>query len=148
MAPAGLLPFGHNTAGTTCLGIRFTIFSPGLNNKPARPMVKLLLPVHHQMGWQLHKIVSVMFLSSFAPLWDPEINFFTDPDFDGFRHTLDGVMKELQGKGVGVNRKQAEPILPEEEEQMWKTRVLGAHIPQSLLDTMWIVLSSQWAGTS
>ena len=47
---------------------------------------------------------------------NPKINFFTDPDFDGFRRTLDGVMKELQGKGVGVNRKQAEPILPEEEE--------------------------------
>jgi len=45
-------------------------------------------------------------------------------------------MKKLQGKGVGVNRKQAEPILPEEEKQMWKTGVLGAHTPQSLLDTM------------
>ena len=76
-----------------------------------------------------------MFLSSFAPLWDPEINFFTDPDFDGFRRTLDGVMKELQGKGIGVNRKQVEPILPEEE-QMWKTGVLVVHTPQSLLDTM------------
>lgn len=63
----------------------------------------------------------------------PKINFFTDPDFDGFRRTLDGVMKKLQGKGVGVNRKQAEPILPEEEKQMWKTGVLGAHTPQSLL---------------
>ena len=42
-------------------------------------------------------------------------------------------MKELQGKGVGVNRKQAEPILLEEEEQMWK---MSAHTPQSLLDTM------------
>ena len=29
----------------------------------------------------------------------PKINFFTDPDFDGFRHTLDGVMKVLQGNG-------------------------------------------------
>ena len=38
-------------------------------------------------------------------------------------------MKELQGKGVGVNRKQ-------EEEQLWKTGVLRAHTPQSLLDTM------------
>ena len=44
-------------------------------------------------------------------------------------------MKKLQGKGVGVNRKQAKPILPEEE-QLWKTGVLGAHTPQSLLDTM------------
>ena len=36
-----------------------------------------------------------------------------------------------------MNRKQAEPILPEEEkEQMWKTGVLGAHTPQPLLDTM------------
>ena len=34
-----------------------------------------------------------------------------------------------------MNRKQAEPILPEEE-HMWKTGVLGAHTPQSLLDTM------------
>ena len=50
------------------LGIRFTIFSPGLNNKPAQPVVKLLLPAHHQMGWQLHRIVSKMFLPSFAPL--------------------------------------------------------------------------------
>ena len=67
---------------------------------------------------------------------NPEINFFTDPDFDGFRRTLDGIMKELQGKGVGVDRKQAEPILPEEEEQMWKIGVLGAHTPQFLLDNI------------
>ena len=49
-------------------GIRFTIFSPGLNNKPAQPVVKLLLPAHHQMGWQLHRVVSEMFLPSFALL--------------------------------------------------------------------------------
>lgn len=45
-------------------------------------------------------------------------------------------MKKLQGKGVGVNRKQAEPILLEEKEQLWKMGVLGAHTPQSLLNTM------------
>ena len=45
-------------------------------------------------------------------------------------------MKELQGKGVGVNRKQAKPIPLEEEEQVCKMGVLGAHTPQSLLNTM------------
>ena len=65
-----------------------TIFSPGLNDKTAQPVVKPLLPAHHQMGWQLHRIVSEMVLLSFAPLC-PNGNSPASRLFhSGWNHTL------------------------------------------------------------
>ena len=68
---------------------------------------------------------------------DPGIHFFgSDPSFARFRCALDGIMKKLQSEGVGVNRRQAESILPEEEELLWEKGLLGNGSPQALLDTM------------
>ena len=66
----------------------------------------------------------------------PEVNFFKDPQYAGFRKTLDGEMKRLRSLGLGVKRKQAEPITVEEESSLWDHGLLGDHSPQSLLDTM------------
>ena len=64
------------------------------------------------------------------------MNFFKDPQYAGFRKTLDGEMKRLRSLGLGVKRKQAEPITVEEESSLWDHGLLGDHSPQSLLDTM------------
>ena len=39
---------------------------------------------------------------------NPQIDFFRDPEFSGFRASLDAEMKRLQGEGVGSKRKQAD----------------------------------------
>ena len=66
----------------------------------------------------------------------PEVNFFKDSQYAGFRKTLDGEMKRLRSLGLGVKCKQAEPITVEEETSLWDKGLLGDHTPQSLLDTM------------
>ena len=42
----------------------------------------------------------------------------------------------LQGEGVGSRKWQAEVIMEEEKEQLWRRGILGDHTLQSLLDTM------------
>ena len=66
----------------------------------------------------------------------PGIDIFKDSSFSDFRSTLDGEMKRLQSLGIGVKKRQAEPLTEEEEEKLWTTGQLGDHSPQALLDTM------------
>ena len=49
--------------------------------------------------------------------------------------SLDGEMKRLKAKGLGINRRQAEVITPEEE-TLWRTGQLGDLNHQQLLDTV------------
>ena len=65
----------------------------------------------------------------------PQINFLKDPEFSGFRKTLDGEMKRLRATGLGTKCKQAEPLTVAEENQLWEKRLLGNHSPQVLLRT-------------
>ena len=64
--------------------------------------------------------------------------FLKDIAFAGFRSTLDGEMKQLQSLGIGAKRRQAKPLMEEEEEQLWQTGQLGDHSPQALVDTMFL----------
>ena len=66
----------------------------------------------------------------------PDIDFFKDPAFAEFKFTLDAEMKQLQFKGAGSKRRQAEPLTEAEEEKLWETGQLGAHSPQSLVNTI------------
>ena len=45
-------------------------------------------------------------------------------------------MKRLQSKGLGSNKRQAEPLSQQEEEILWQKALLGDITPQTLLDTM------------
>ncbi len=66
----------------------------------------------------------------------PELNFFTQPEFTGFKKTLDAEMKRLKAGGAGLKKKRVEPISLEEEEILWQTGLLGSATPQTLLHTM------------
>ncbi len=66
----------------------------------------------------------------------PHINFYKDPEFAGFQKTMDGEMKRLRSLGLGVKRKQAEPISVKEENSLWDKGLLGCHSPKVLLHTM------------
>ena len=39
-------------------------------------------------------------------------------------------------KGVGAQKRQAEPLTEADEEKLWETRQLGAYSPQSLVSTI------------
>ena len=82
----------------------------------------------------------------------PEINIFKDPSFSGFQRTLDSEMKRLRSLGLGVKKKQAEPITSEEEDLLWERGLLGESNPRVLLDTMLFlwnpVCSTQWRRAS
>ena len=45
-------------------------------------------------------------------------------------------MKRLRSSGLGVKKRQAEPITIEEENILWEKGVLGEHDSQTLLDTV------------
>ena len=66
----------------------------------------------------------------------PEINIFKDHQFAEFQKTLDGEMKRLRSLGMGVKKRQAEPITVQEENDLREKGILGEHDPQTLLDTL------------
>ena len=66
----------------------------------------------------------------------PTIDFFADKEFIDFKNSLNAEMKRLQAKGLGSNKRQAEPITEQEEDKLWEMGLLGDHCPQVLLDTM------------
>ena len=51
------------------------------------------------------------------------VNLFkgSDSTFAHFRRAIDAKMKTLTSQGIGVTVAKADPVLPEEEEAMWKT---------------------------
>ena len=66
----------------------------------------------------------------------PQINFFSQSQFHGFRQTLDSEMKRLRATGLGVKKKKAEAISSGDEDLLWEKGLLGMHNAQTLLDTM------------
>ena len=64
------------------------------------------------------------------------VDFFKDKKFSKFHDVLDSEMKRLQASGLGRMQRKAEVITFENEEIMWKKRILDDDNPQSLLDTM------------
>ena len=66
----------------------------------------------------------------------PEIDIFKQAGFSWFRIVLDSEMKRLQASGIGTAQRKAQPITFEDEEILWRKKILGDSTPQSLLDTM------------
>ena len=66
----------------------------------------------------------------------PDINFFSGSHFAGLKRTLDAEMKRLRSLGLGVQKRQAEPISVSEENILWDKGLLGSNSPQTLLDTI------------
>ena len=65
-----------------------------------------------------------------------DIKLFDNPSLHGFRSTLDGEMRRLNGTGNYLNKKQAQPITQEQENRLWELGLLGDHNAQVLLNTI------------
>ena len=65
-----------------------------------------------------------------------DIKLFENPSLHGFRSTLDGEMKRLNATGNYINKNQAQPITPEQENRLWELGLLGEYSAQALLNTM------------
>ena len=63
------------------------------------------------------------------------LDLLSGVEFNRFRQVLDGEMKRLSVKGLG-SVKRSEPILPDEEDKMWKKGQLGDRNPRVLLNTL------------
>ena len=74
-----------------------------------------------------------------------QMDFFKDDIFANFRSSLDGEMKRLQSKGIGSTRRQAEPLTVDEEEMLWKRKILSDHNPQSLFYTVFFMIGFYFA---
>ncbi|XP_062569594.1 zinc finger MYM-type protein 2-like [Saccostrea cucullata] len=69
-------------------------------------------------------------------VFDKNILDNNDPRFSEFRKILDSKMKDLLKRGFGTAIKQAEPIMPQDEESMWEKGVFGDGSSESLQHTM------------
>ena len=58
---------------------------------------------------------------------DPELDIFKQPSFPGFQKTMDSEMKRLRACGKGYTIKRAEPITLDEENSLWKQKIIGEH---------------------
>ena len=58
---------------------------------------------------------------------------FDNPSLHGFRSTLDGEMKRLNGTGKYKCKKQAQPITPEQENHLWEFGLRADHNAEVLL---------------
>ena len=56
-----------------------------------------------------------------------------DPEFSTFRTAVDNLLKKLKSDGVGSNSQHTENIFPEEENNLWTSRVLNVTTPKGLL---------------
>ena len=64
------------------------------------------------------------------------VNVFTDTLFKQIQDCLDAEVERLTGLGVGSNIKEGQALSEDEENKLWKLRLLGNSSPRVLLDTM------------
>ena len=60
-----------------------------------------------------------------------------DKAFVRSRQVLNGKAIELRESGRGKRKKKADPVIAEEEEQLWETGALGCDNPETLNHSLW-----------
>jgi len=84
-------------------------------------------------------------LSTFRDKYHKQWDFFKDAQFQSARRALDAKMRELTRRGVGLNRRKAQVITQEMEEELWNHGDLGSDDPQTLLNTLLYLLGIHFA---
>ena len=65
-----------------------------------------------------------------------DLDILNSPEFEEFRQVFDGELKRITNTGLGQKKKQAEPIRDDEENQLWKLKLLGGYNARVLVNTM------------
>ena len=64
--------------------------------------------------------------------------------FDSSRKVLNGKAIELREKGMGKRKNKSDPLTYDEEELLWRLKVLGSNNPKSLNYTIFYLISQQF----
>ncbi|XP_068738982.1 uncharacterized protein KIAA1958-like [Montipora capricornis] len=72
---------------------------------------------------------------------DSKISIAKDREFVKCRQVLEGKARALREKGHGKRPNATKALTAQDEEQLWKNRVLGEQNPKSLLYTLWYLLT-------
>jgi len=72
---------------------------------------------------------------------DSKISIAKDREFVKCRQVLEGKARTLREKGHGKRLDATKALTVQDEEQLWKNRVLGEQNPKSLLYTLWYLLT-------
>ena len=96
-------------------------------------------------GDTLHELVIClqMHIDSFYP--DRGYKFLSDSRFTQIHNTLDHEMKERARAGLGLVKRQAMVITPDEEEMLWTNGSLGGDDPHKLLRTLCYLVGLNFA---
>ncbi len=65
--------------------------------------------------------------------------------FSKLCNTIDNKMKQLSTAGIIHHKKQAQPISLEQEDHMWKSRILGNDTPEKLVNTLLYLIGVHFA---
>ena len=68
----------------------------------------------------------------------PEVSFLSEQDvqFDLLRKSLDARMKDLTRRGIGLNKRQAQPLSPEMEDTLWECGIFSQNTSRGLLNVV------------
>ena len=64
-----------------------------------------------------------------------------DKEFPSWRKVSEGKARKLREQGTGKRPNKAKSLTKKEEEILWESSLLGNHIPRSLINTMWWLLT-------
>ena len=73
-----------------------------------------------------------------------KLSIIRDREFSSSKQVLDGKAKQLRLAGRGKRPNKARQLSEEEEEILWKSEKLGGKTPESLIHTMWWLLTQQF----
>ncbi|XP_062586115.1 uncharacterized protein LOC134247754 [Saccostrea cucullata] len=104
-----------------------------------KAMQFFIAEVHNKSGGEYHPNTLyeiVISIQHFLRASGRFVSFLDDTDFVNMRSVLDAKMKELSRRGIGINRKQADIISVEQENEMWERGILGTDTAKKLVDTL------------
>jgi integrase len=111
----------------------------GMNHLLAGSIPKFLAEIRNQNG---EKYKSSTITNIYAGLnrylakeMDPNIDLYSSPEFQKCYDTVDGLIRKLQ-RSEDPQKKQAQWVTPEKENQLWDMKVLGDDEPLKLVRTL------------
>ena len=88
------------------------------------------------------KVMALTALDRHLKQNDSKISIAKDRECVKCRQVLDGKARALREKGYGKRPNATKALTMQDEEQLWKNRILGEHNPKSLLSyTLWYLLT-------